>query len=70
MREDRAFPLLQLSLFRIRTFARRSAAASSPARHRRHAVPLAAALPGGLGFTPIQSGLLIMPQAMAAMSLK
>ena len=41
------------------------------ARHRRRAVSAAAALPGGPGlYSPIQSGLLIMPQAVAAMSMK
>jgi MFS family permease len=43
-----AFPLLQLNLFRIRTF---SAAVSGsffhPSRHRRSAVPLTTPLPGG-----------------------
>jgi len=65
------FPLLQLGLFRIRTFA----AAVSGGFFTRLGIggvpfllPLLYQL--GLGLTPIQSGLLIMPQAVAAMSTK
>jgi EmrB/QacA subfamily drug resistance transporter len=65
------YPLLQLGLFRIRTFA----AAVSGSFVTRLGIggapfllPLLYQL--GLGLTPIQSGLLIMPQAAAAMSTK
>jgi EmrB/QacA subfamily drug resistance transporter len=65
------FPLLQLSLFRIRTF---SAAVSGGFFTRIGIGGVPFLLPLlyqiGLGFTPIQSGLLIMPQALAAMSTK
>jgi EmrB/QacA subfamily drug resistance transporter len=66
-----AFPLLELSLFRIRTF---SAAVSGSFFTRIGIGGVPFLLPllyqVGLGFTPIQSGLLIMPQALAAMSTK
>ena len=66
-----AFPLLQLSLFRIRTF---SAAVSGSFYTRVGIGGVPFLLPllyqVGLGFTPVQSGLLIMPQAIAAMSTK
>jgi EmrB/QacA subfamily drug resistance transporter len=66
-----AFPLLQLSLFRIRTF---SAAVSGSFFTRLGIGGVPFLLPllyqVGLGFTPVQSGLLIMPQAIAAMSTK
>jgi EmrB/QacA subfamily drug resistance transporter len=66
-----AFPLLQLSLFHIRTF---SAAVSGSFFTRLGIGGVPFLLPllyqVGLGYTPIQSGLLIMPQAMAAMSTK
>jgi hypothetical protein len=66
-----AFPLLQLNLFRIRTF---SAAVSGSFFTRLGIGGVPFLLPllyqVGLGFTPIQSGLLIMPQAIAAMSTK
>src|SRR5271169_6227328 len=65
------FPLLQLSLFRIRTF---SAAVSGGFFTRIGIGGVPFLLPllyqVGLGFTPIQSGLLIVPQAAAAMSCK
>ena len=65
------FPLLELSLFRIRTF---SAAVSGSFFTRLGIGGVPFLLPllyqVGLGFTPIQSGLLIMPQALAAMSTK
>jgi EmrB/QacA subfamily drug resistance transporter len=66
-----AYPLLRLSLFRIRTF---SAAVSGGFFTRLgiggvpFLLPLLYQL--GLGFTPIQSGLLIMPQALASMTTK
>jgi EmrB/QacA subfamily drug resistance transporter len=65
------FPLLRLSLFRIRTF---SAAVSGSFFTRLGIGGVPFLLPllyqVGLGFTPIQSGLLIMPQALASMSTK
>jgi len=66
-----AFPLLELSLFRIRTF---SAAVSGSFFTRLGIGGVPFLLPllyqVGLGFTPVQSGLLIMPQAIASMSTK
>src|SRR5580693_950550 len=66
-----AFPLLQLSLFRIRTF-RASVSGSFFTRLGIGGVPFLLPLlyQVGLGFTPVQSGLLIMPQALAAMAMK
>ena len=66
-----AFPLLHLSLFRIRTFSA-SVSGSFFTRLGIGGVPFLLPLlyQVGLGFTPIQSGLLIMPQALAAMSTK
>jgi EmrB/QacA subfamily drug resistance transporter len=65
------YPLLQLNLFRIRTF---SAAVSGSFFTRLGIGGVPFLLPllyqVGLGFTAIQSGLLIMPQAIAAMSTK
>jgi EmrB/QacA subfamily drug resistance transporter len=65
------FPLLQLGLFRIRTF---SAAVSGSFFTRLGIGGVPFLLPllyqVGLGFDPVQSGLLIMPQAIAAMSTK
>jgi EmrB/QacA subfamily drug resistance transporter len=65
------FALLQLGLFRIRTF---SAAVSGSFFTRIGIGGVPFLLPLlyqiGLGLTPIQSGLLIMPQALAAMSTK
>jgi EmrB/QacA subfamily drug resistance transporter len=64
-------PLLQLTLFKIRTFA---AAVSGSFITRLGIGGAPFLLPllyqVGLGLTPIQSGLLIMPQAAAAMSTK
>jgi EmrB/QacA subfamily drug resistance transporter len=64
-------PLLKLALFRVRTFrvavigsfATRLGVGGMP-----FLLPLLYQL--GLGYTPVQSGLLIMPQPLAAMSLK
>jgi EmrB/QacA subfamily drug resistance transporter len=66
-----AFPLLQLSLLRIGTF-RAAVSGSFFTRLGIGGVPFLLPLlyQVGLGFTPIQSGLLVMPQAMAAMSTK
>ncbi|HEX3720023.1 MAG TPA: DHA2 family efflux MFS transporter permease subunit [Verrucomicrobiae bacterium] len=65
------FPLLRLALFRIRTF-RASVSGSFFTRLGIGGIPFLFPLlyQVGLGFSPIQSGLLMMPQAMAAMSLK
>jgi EmrB/QacA subfamily drug resistance transporter len=66
-----AHPLLQLGLFRIRSF---SAAVSGSFFTRLGIGGIPFLLPllyqVGLGFTAIESGLLIMPQAIAAMSTK
>ena len=66
-----AFPLLQLGLFKIRTF-RAAVGGSFFTRLGIGGVPFLLPLlyQVGLGFTPVQSGLLIMPQALAAMSMK
>src|ERR1700683_1630617 len=66
-----AFPMLNLALFRIRTF-RAAVAGSFLTRLGIGGIPFLFPLlyQVGLGFTPIQSGLLMMPQAIAAMSLK
>jgi EmrB/QacA subfamily drug resistance transporter len=65
------FPLLSLNLFRIRTF-RAAVSGSFFTRLGIGGIPFILPLlyQVGLGFTPIQSGLLMMPQAIAAMSLK
>ncbi len=69
--ETTKFPLLRLSLFRIRTF-RASVSGSFFTRLGIGGIPFLFPLlyQVGLGFTPIQSGMLLMPQAIAAMSLK
>jgi MFS family permease len=66
-----AFPLLQLGLFKIRTF-RAAVGGSFATRIGIGGVPFLLPLlyQVGLGFTPVQSGLLIMPQAIAAMVMK
>ena len=66
-----AFPLLELTLFRIRTF-RAAVSGSFFTRLGMGGVPFLLPLlyQVGLGYTPIQSGLLIMPQAVGAMSMK
>jgi EmrB/QacA subfamily drug resistance transporter len=65
------FPLLQMGLFRIRTFAA-AVSGSFVTRLGIGGVPFLLPLlyQVGLGLTPVQSGLLIMPQAVAAMSTK
>ncbi len=65
------YPLLQLNLFRIRTFAA-AVSGSFFTRLGIGGVPFLLPLlyQVGLGLSPIQSGLLIMPQAAAAMSTK
>jgi EmrB/QacA subfamily drug resistance transporter len=66
-----AYPLLQLSLFKIRTF-RAAVSGSFFTRLGIGGVPFLLPLlyQVGLGFTPVQSGLLIMPQALAAICIK
>jgi EmrB/QacA subfamily drug resistance transporter len=65
------FPLLRLTLFRIRTF-RAAVMGSFVTRLGIGGIPFLLPLlyQVGFGYTPIQSGLLIMPQAIASMSLK
>ena len=65
------FPLLDLKLFSIRTF-RAAVYGSFFTRLGIGGVPFLLPLlyQVGLGFTPIQSGLLIMPQAIAALCMK
>src|SRR5580700_7169764 len=65
------FPLLELSLFRIRTF-RAAVSGSFFTRLGIGGIPFILPLlyQVGLGFNPIQSGLMMMPQAIAAISLK
>jgi len=65
------FPLLHLALFRIRTF-RAAVDGSYFTRLGIGGIPFLFPLlyQVGLGFTPIQSGLLMVPQAVSAMSLK
>ncbi len=64
-------PLLRLSLFRIRTF-RASVVGSFITRLGAGGMPFLLPLlyQVGLGYTPVQSGLLIMPQSVAAISFK
>ena len=66
-----AHPLLRLSLFRIRTF-RSAVVGSFITRLGAGGMPFLLPLlyQVGLGFTPVQSGLLIMPQSIAAISFK
>jgi EmrB/QacA subfamily drug resistance transporter len=66
-----AHPMLRLTLFRIRTF-RAAVSGSFLTRLGIGGIPFLFPLlyQVGLGFTPVQSGLLMMPQAIAAMSLK
>lgn len=65
------FPLLDLDLFHIRTF-RSAVGGSFFTRLGIGGIPFIMPLlyQVGLGFTPIESGLLMMPQAIAAISLK
>lgn len=66
-----AFPLLNLKLFRIRTF-QTAAAGGFFTRLGIGGVPFLLPLlyQVGLGYTPVESGLLIMPQAAASISMK
>jgi EmrB/QacA subfamily drug resistance transporter len=65
------YPMLRLTLFRIRTF-RSSVSGSFLTRLGIGGIPFLFPLlyQVGLGLTPIQSGLLMMPQAIAAMAFK
>ena len=65
------FPLLNLDLFRIRTFCT-AVSGSFFTRLGIGGVPFLLPLlyQEGLGLKPVQSGLLIMPQALAALSTK
>jgi len=65
------YPLLELDLLKIRTF-RAAVSGGFFTRLGIGGVPFLLPLlyQLGLGFTPIQSGLLIMPQALAAMAMK
>jgi EmrB/QacA subfamily drug resistance transporter len=65
------FPLLRLNLFKIRTF-RAAVSGSFFTRLGIGGMPFLFPLlyQVGLGYSPIQSGLLLMPQAIAAISLK
>jgi EmrB/QacA subfamily drug resistance transporter len=65
------YPLLQLTLFKIRTF-RAAVSGSFFTRIAIGGVPFMFPLlyQVGLGYTPVQSGLLMMPQAVAAIGLK
>ena len=65
------FPLLQLKLFQIRTF-RAAVTGGFVTRIGIGGVPFLLPLlyQVGLGFTPTQSGMLIMPQALGAMASK
>jgi EmrB/QacA subfamily drug resistance transporter len=64
-------PLLRLAMFRIRTFGI-AVTGSFVTRLGVGGMPFLLPLlyQVGLGYTPVQSGLLIMPQSIAAMSLK
>ncbi len=66
-----AFPLLQLSLFRLRTF-RAAVGGSFFSRLGLGGIPFLFPLlyQIGFGYSAIQSGLLVMPQAVAGMGLK
>jgi EmrB/QacA subfamily drug resistance transporter len=65
------YPLLNLGLFRVRTF-RAAVCGSFFTRLGLGGIPFLFPLlyQIGLGFSPIESGLLVMPQAMAAIGLK
>ena len=65
------FPLLDLSMFKVRTF-RGAVAGGFLTRLSVGGIPFLLPLlyQVGLGLSPIQSGLLIMPQAIAAMTTK
>lgn len=64
-------PLLRLGLFRIRTF-RTAAAGSFVTRLGASGVPFLLPLlyQSGLGYSPVQSAMLILPQSMTALTVK
>ncbi|MGE0513439.1 MAG: MFS transporter [Hyphomicrobiaceae bacterium] len=66
-----AHPLLRLDLFRIRTF-RIAASGSFVTRLGASGVPFLLPLlyQSGLGYSPVQSALLIVPQSMTALTVK
>jgi EmrB/QacA subfamily drug resistance transporter len=66
-----AYPVLHLMLFRIRTF-RAAVVGSFVTRLGIGGIPFLFPLlyQVGLGFSPVESGLLMMPQAIASISLK
>lgn len=66
-----AFPLLNLGLFRLRTF-RAAVNGGFFTRLGLGGIPFLFPLlyQIGLGFTPVQSGLLVLPQAIASLGLK
>ena len=66
-----AFPLLKLGLFKIRTF-RAAVSGGFVTRLGLGGIPFLFPLlyQIGLGFTPVQSGLLILPQAIASIGMK
>jgi hypothetical protein len=66
-----AFPLLNLGLFKIRTF-RASVNGGFVTRLGLGGIPFLFPLlyQIGLGFSPIQSGLLVLPQAIASLGMK
>ncbi len=66
-----AFPLLDLGLFRVRTF-RASVSGGFFTRLGLGGIPFLFPLlyQVGLGFSPVQSGLLVLPQAVASIGLK
>ncbi len=65
------YPLLRLGLFRLRTF-RAAVVGSFVGRLGLGGIPFLFPLlyQIGLGYSPVESGLLVMPQSMAAMGLK
>jgi EmrB/QacA subfamily drug resistance transporter len=69
--KETSYPLLRLGLFKIRTF-RVAVLGSFFTRIGIGGVPFLLPLlyQIGLGYTPVQSGLLIMPQALGALSVK
>ena len=66
-----AFPLLNLGLFKIRTF-RAAVSGGFVARLGLGGIPFLFPLlyQIGLGFSPVQSGLLVLPQAVASLGMK
>lgn len=66
-----AFPLLNLGLFRVRTF-RAAVSGGFFTRLGLGGIPFLFPLlyQVGLGFSPVQSGLLVLPQAVASIGLK